>query len=54
MYEAASEMGLHIVARLLPPRWHRKVFCDNPCDLFDWEKPLEPARATAEPLPVAG
>jgi predicted TIM-barrel fold metal-dependent hydrolase len=29
------------VMRYLPKEWHRKVFCENACDVFGWEAPPE-------------
>ena len=29
------------VAKVLPKRWHRKVFCTNACDFYDWTYPAE-------------
>jgi predicted TIM-barrel fold metal-dependent hydrolase len=39
------------VAKLLPKSWHRKVFCDNACDFFGWERP--DSVATLEPVEPA-
>jgi predicted TIM-barrel fold metal-dependent hydrolase len=43
------------IARLLPRSWQRKVFCDNACDFFGWERPPEawqPPRAARPAEPV--
>jgi predicted TIM-barrel fold metal-dependent hydrolase len=39
----------HYVARLLPKEWHRKIFCDNACDFFGWERPPETPAARRAP-----
>jgi hypothetical protein len=39
------------VAGILPQPWHRKVFCDNACDFFGWERPSQVS--TPNFVPVA-
>jgi predicted TIM-barrel fold metal-dependent hydrolase len=38
------------VARVLPRAWHRKLYCDNACELFNWTPPPteSPARGEAK------
>lgn len=36
------------IQRMIPTAWQRKIFCDNACDLFGWERPA----ATFTPKPV--
>jgi predicted TIM-barrel fold metal-dependent hydrolase len=31
------------IARLLPPEWHSKIFFDNACDFFGWQKEAKAA-----------
>jgi predicted TIM-barrel fold metal-dependent hydrolase len=33
------------IARVLPERWHRKIFCENACQLYGWGVP-EPLAVT--------
>lgn len=40
-YPHASMDRPDYVARLLPSAWHRKVFCDNACQLYGWQSPVD-------------
>ena len=42
------------VARLFPKSWHRKVFCDNACDFFGWDRPGEIVKTGPLPASVSG
>jgi hypothetical protein len=42
------------LARQLPKEWHRKIFCENACNVFGWKLPDEAPvqHVPAGPVPV--
>jgi hypothetical protein len=38
-YPHVSMDDVEFVARVMPDEWHRKLFCDNACDVFGWVPP---------------